>query len=133
MYNTVDHGSSIEIDVEDVDQEALFSETLLALSGILTEARGGTAVTHDVEITAPDLEGLLVAWVNELIDLAERDGFIAERAYRERLDGSVFRAQVAGEKDIPRDRIRNVRCRSIGMRRLPDAAWEARVHLESGA
>ena len=32
MYNTVDNGSSIEIDVEDVDREALFGETLLALS-----------------------------------------------------------------------------------------------------
>jgi len=131
MYNTVDHGSSVEIDVEDVDQQALFLETLLALSGILTEARGGTAVTHDVEITASDLEGLLVGWVNELIRLAERDGFIAERAYRERLDGTMFRAKVAGEKGIPGDEIRSVRCRSVGMRRLPDAAWEARVHLES--
>ena len=130
MYNTVDHGSTVEIDVEDVDQEALFSETALALSGVLTEARGGTAVTHDVAITAPDLEGLLVAWVNELIGLADRDGFIAERSYKERLDGGGFRAKVAGEKGIPGAEIRSVRCRSIGVRRLPDAAWSVRIHLD---
>ena len=78
MYNTVDNGSSIEIDVEDVDREALFGETLLALSDVLAGAGGGTAVTHEVEVSSSDLDGLLVAWINELIRLAA-DKFGASR------------------------------------------------------
>jgi SHS2 domain-containing protein len=131
MYNTVDNGSSIEIDVEDVDREALFGETLLALSDILAEAGGGTAVTHEVEVSAADLDGLIVAWINELIRLAAADGFVAERAYRDRLATTSFRARVAGERGIPPERIRDVSCRSVGMKRLEDGAWSVRVHLES--
>lgn len=131
MYNTVDNGSSIEIDVEDVDREALFGETLLALSDVLAAAGGGTAVTHEVEVSASDLDGLLVAWINELIRLAATDGFVAERAYRDRLAATSFRARVAGERGIPPERIRDVSCRSVGMKRLEDGAWSVRVHLES--
>jgi len=131
MYNTVDNGSSIEIDVEDVDREALFGETLLALSDVLADAGGGTAVTHEVEVSASDLDGLLVAWVNELIRLAAADGFVAERAYRDRLAATSFGARVAGEGGIPTERIRHVSCRSVGIKRLDDGAWSVRVHLDS--
>jgi len=131
MYNTVDNGSSIEIDVEDVDREALFRETLLALSDVLADAGGGTAVTHEVEVSASDLDGLLVAWVNELIRLAAADGFVAERAYRDRLAATSFGARVAGEGGIPTERIRDVSCRSVGIKRLDDGAWSVRVHLDS--
>ena len=131
MYNTVDNGTSIEIDVEDVDREALFRETLLALSDVLADAGGGTAVTHEVEVSASDLDGLLVAWVNELIRLAAADGFVAERAYRDRLAATSFGARVAGEGGIPTERIRHVSCRSVGIKRLDDGAWSVRVHLDS--
>ena len=131
MYNTVDNGSSIEIDVEDVDREALFGETLLALSDVLADAGGGTAVTHEVEVSASDLDGLLVAWVNELIRLAAADGFVAERAYRDRLAATSFGARVAGEGGIPTERIRHVSCRSVGIKRLDNGAWSVRVHLDS--
>jgi SHS2 domain-containing protein len=131
MYNTVDNGSSIEIDVEDVDREALFGETLLALSDVLADAGGGTAVTHEVEVSASDLDGLLVAWINELIRLAAADGFVAERAYRDRLAATSYRARVPAERGFPPQRIRDVSCRSVGMKRLEDGAWSVRVHLES--
>ena len=130
MYTTVDHATSIEIDIEDVDPDALFSESLLALSDVLSDAGSGTAVTHEVQVSGPDLEGLLVAWINELVHLAEDDGFVPERAYRERLDEETFRARVAGERGIPRERIREVRCRSVGLKQLDDGAWSARVKLD---
>jgi len=131
MYNTVEHESSIELDIEDVDLEALFSESLLALTDVLSDATGGTSVTHEVHVTGPDVQGLLVEWINELVRLAETDGFIPERAFRERLESTSFSARVAGEHGIPQDRIRPVRCRSIGMRRLPDGAWSLRVNLDT--
>jgi hypothetical protein len=133
VYHAEDNGTTIEIQVEDVDQGAIFSEALIALSGVMTEARGGTAVTHEVEIAAAGPGSLLREWVDELIRLAERDGFIAERAYRERLDGTTFRARVAGEKDIPAAEIRRLRCRSVALTRLPDGAWGARISLDGGA
>ena len=82
-----------------------------------------------MQVSGPDLEGLLVAWINELVHLAEDDGFVPERAYRERLDEETFRARVAGERGIPQERIREVQCRSVGLKQLDDGAWSARVKL----
>lgn len=131
MYNTVEHASSVELDIEDSDPQALFTESLLALSDVLSDATGGTAVTHDVRVEGRDVEGLLVEWVNELIRLAENDGFVPERVYKERFEGTSFSAKVAGERGIPQDRIRVVTCRSVQMKRLDDGAWAARVVLEA--
>lgn len=131
MYKTLDHGSSIELEIEDVDAESLFTESLLALSSVFTDAVGGTEVTHDVEVAGPDTQGLLVEWVNELVRLAEVDGFIAERVYKERLGSASFRARIAGERGVPPVLVRRVFCRSVEMRRLENGAYAARVNLEA--
>lgn len=131
MYNTIEHATSVELMVEDVDDVALFPETLLALRDVLSDASGGTPVTHEVAIAGPDLQGLLVEWVNELVRLAEEDGFVPERIDKERLEQGGFRARVAGERGIPADRIRRLECRSVGLRRLDDGAWAARVKLDA--
>ncbi len=131
MYNTVEHASSIELDIEDADPQGLFTESLLALSDVLSDASGGTAVTHEVALEGPDLDGLLVAWINELIRLAENDGFIPERVFRERLAGTSFSARVAGERGIEQSRIRELSCRSIQVKELEDGAWSARVIIDT--
>ena len=133
MYNTIEDGSSLEILLDDVSPETLFTESLLALSDVLSEATGGTQVTHEVQVAASDLQGLLTAWVEELVRLAESDGFIPERVYKERLESSSFRAMVAGERSIPRAEIRGVTCRAVELKRLDDGAWAARVSLHAGA
>jgi SHS2 domain-containing protein len=131
MYNTIEHAASVELEIEDVDDVALFPETLLAIRDVLCDANGGTPVTHEVTIEGPDLQGLLVEWVNELVRLAEDDGFIPERIDKERLEPGSFRARVAGERGIPAERIRRLECRTVGLRRLDDGAWAARVMLDS--
>ncbi|MFN8112734.1 MAG: archease [Solirubrobacterales bacterium] len=131
MYNTIEHAASVELMVEDVDDVALFPETLLALRDVLSDANGGTPVTHEVTIEGPDLQGLLVEWVNELVRLAEEDGFVPERIDKERLEPGSFRARVAGERGIASDRIRRLACRSVGLNQLDDGAWAARVILDA--
>src|SRR5690606_31880383 len=127
MYNTIEHAASIELLVEDADEVALFPESLMALGDVLSDAGGGTPVTHEVEIEGPDLQGLLVEWINELIRLAEEDGFVPERVEKERLEDGAFRARVAGERGLPAAAIRELECRSVGLRQLDDGAWAARV------
>lgn len=133
MYNTIEHAASVELLVEDVDEIALFPESLLALRDVLGGASGGTPVTHEVELEAPDLQGLLIEWVNELIRLAEDDGFVPERIDKERLGEGSYRARVAGERGISGDGIRKLACRSVGLRQLDDGAWAARVMLDTSA
>lgn len=131
MYTTVDHKSEVELLIEDVSPEALFTEALLALSDVLSEAKGGMPVTHEIQVSAPDLQALVAGWVKELVHLAESDGFVPERVEKLRLESSSVKAVVAGERSIPEDMIRVVTCRGVEVKRLEDGAWGARVILDA--
>jgi SHS2 domain-containing protein len=129
VYEATETDSGAELLVEDVNGEALFSETLLGLGGVLSHAVGGTQVTHEVQVSGDDLEALLTSWVEELVRLAESDGFVPERAFEERLGRTSFRARIAGERGIPPERIRPLAVREVRVERLEDGAWAARIVL----
>ena len=131
MYNTVETESGLELLVEDVNSEALFSEALMGLSDVLSEASGGTPVTHEVRVRAPDLPGLLAGWVTELVVLAERDGFVPERVEKLRLEATSLSAVIAGERSIPQHLIRPAAYRDLDLERLDDGAWAARITLDA--
>ncbi len=129
MYEIDDSGSSIEIIVEDVEPAALFTESLLGLSDVLSETTKGTPVTHEVRLGPADLEGLLQGWLAELIRLAAEDGFVPERLDKERLESTTFSARIAGVRGVPREEIRAVTLSRLETRRLDDGAWAARATL----
>jgi SHS2 domain-containing protein len=129
MFETTATGSGVELLIEDVNAEALFSEALVALSSVVSDASGGTPVTHSIQVGGEDLEGLLESWIEELLRLATSDGFVAERAFKERMGKASFRAEVAGERGLPRESIRSLRLRDVVLERLDDGAWAARVVL----
>lgn len=130
MYNWLEGDAEIELLIEDVTPEAVFAEALLALGDALSEATHGTPVTHEVALSAEDLPALLAAWMNELVNLAERDGFKPERVEKLRIEGSSLRARVAGERSIPQSEIKAVTYHGVEMKRLDDGAWAARVTLD---
>lgn len=132
MYEVTETESGAELLIEDVNSEALFSETVVGLSGVLSQAVGGTPVTHEVAVSGEDLEGLLQHWVEELVRLAAEDGFVPERVFKERLGRTGFRARLAGERGIPQERIRPLRRPQVTLERLEDGAWAARIVLEDG-
>ena len=97
MYRWLDHTSEVELLVEDESPEAVYTEALVALGELLIEGRvDGEPVTHEVRVRAPDLPTLLAEWLNELVFLAETDGFIPERVIRMELVDASLEATVAG-------------------------------------
>ena len=131
MYEIDARDSVTEIVVEDVEPAALFTESLLGLSDVLSETTTGTPVTHEVLLGPADLEGLLRGWMAELIRLAAEDGFVPERLEVERLEATSLSARVAGVRGVPREEIRAVALGGLEIRRLEDGAWAARVTLET--
>lgn len=132
MYEIEEHGSTVEVIVEDVDPAGLFIESLLGLSDVLSGTTGGTPVTHEVLLGPADVEGLLEAWLAELLRLADEDGFVPERLDKERLESTTFSARIAGVRGVPREEIRAVRLRGVETKRLDDGAWAARTTMEVG-
>jgi SHS2 domain-containing protein len=128
VYRWLEHTSEIELLIEDESPGAVLTESLVALGDALAEARGGEAVTHEMRIRAQDLPGLLAAWIQELVNLAEADGFIPERVVRMELEGTDVEAIVGGERSVPQSRIKEVTHRRTEMKQA-GGAWWARVVL----
>lgn len=121
--------SSVEVSIEDVNPEALFTESVIALSDLLSDAAGGTAVTHVVELRGKDLRALLAAWIDELLKLTDRDGFVPERVEKLRLGPNVLTARVAGERGFLAGVIRRLVHEAVELKRLEDGAWDLRIRL----
>jgi SHS2 domain-containing protein len=132
VYHLTEHPTQIELYIEDVTPEAVLAEALLALGDVFAEAsaESGTPVTHEIVVRADDFPALLNAWVNELVRLAEGDGFVPERVATMRLESTSIDAVVAGERGIPQSRIKAVTYERLEMRRLDDGVWNARVVLD---
>jgi SHS2 domain-containing protein len=125
----MEHTSEIELLIEDATPEGVFTEALVALGDVLSEARKGEPVTHAVRISAPDLPALLAAWMEELVFLAETDGFIPERVVEIELEDTGIVAVVGGERSVPQSLIKAVTYHRLEMGRT-DAGWRARVVLD---
>jgi SHS2 domain-containing protein len=129
MYSWNEHESEIEVFIEDESPRAVMTEALVALGDLLTEQRGGEAVTHEVSVSATDLPALLAEWLNELAFLAERDGFVPERVIRMELADTSLEATVAGQRSVPRNVVKGVTYHRLELQEA-DGVWRARVVLD---
>lgn len=129
MYTLTTGGDEIEVVVEDDSADAVFAETLVAVGDVLADrARGGVEVTHDVSLRAADPPALLRAWVDELVRLAETDGFIAQHIGHIDLEPESIRATIGGERGVPQDLIRKATCERLELERT-DGGWRAEIVL----
>lgn len=133
MYRLEQRPDELELELEDTEAAGIFSEGLLALSDVFSEAAAasGRPVTHEVEVRSRDLSGLLAEWIRELVHLAEHQGFVPERIEKLRLAGTSLRAVVAGERAIPQGLIRAVAYDRVEMLQEEDGTWSARIVLDT--
>jgi SHS2 domain-containing protein len=129
MYRWIEHTAEIELAIEDESPEAVFNEALVAFGDLLTEERGGEPVTHQVNISAPDLPALLAEWMNELVYLAETDGFVPERVEQLRLVDSGLQAEIGGQRHIPRNPVKAVTYHDLELHDV-EGIWYAHVVLD---
>jgi SHS2 domain-containing protein len=104
VYRWIDHTAEVELEIEAGSPEAVLRESVQALGELLGARREAPppaaerpgVVRHRLEVSAPDLPALLAAWLEELVFLAERDGFVARSVDELALDGCTVTARVAG-------------------------------------
>jgi SHS2 domain-containing protein len=126
VYRWIEHTSEVEVLIEDETPRAVFTEALIALRELLTEERGGDAVTHEVSASAPDLPALLVEWLSELVYLAETDGFIPGRVVGFELTQTSVDATVGGRRARPQTVVKGVTYHGLELTET-DGSWRARV------
>ncbi len=81
MIRMLDHTADVGFEVGGGSLEELFDEARRALLMIYFERPPESGSDRRrVELSAPDLEALLVRWLNELVHLVQDEGFVPVRA-----------------------------------------------------
>jgi SHS2 domain-containing protein len=128
-YRWVEHTSELELEIEAPSESAVFLEALDAFAELMANERSVDSERRDVEVRGDDRESLLVAWLEELVFLAERDGFVPERATELDVGDGLARATLRGHAGEPRHLVK-----AVTLHRLLFAAdgkgWQARVVLD---
>ncbi len=107
-FQLIDHTADAGIIAEGRDMQEAFANAAAGMLSLFVEPADVREVKHrNVEVAAFDTEGLLVAWLNELIYLFDAEGFISKRVDITRLDATRLKARIYGEKvDSSRHRLK---------------------------
>ena len=95
MYRWVDHTAEVELEIEAPTEREVLADALMALAELLGFAAAGDQ-RREVAASAPDRAALLAAWLEELVLLAESEGFVATRLDDLALAGQSLTALVSG-------------------------------------
>ena len=98
-FEIINHTADVGIVAYGADMSQAFANAARALFSLITELDDVAEVLHrDVELTAPDEEGLLVEWLNELIYLFDTENILFKRFDIIQLNNTQLKARSYGEK-----------------------------------
>ena len=98
-FEIIDHTADVGIAAYGADVSQAFANAARALFSLITELDDVAEVLYrDIELTAPDEEGLLVEWLNELIYLFDTENILFKRFDIIQLNNTQLKARSYGEK-----------------------------------
>jgi protein archease len=128
MYEWQSHTSEIELHVRAPSEDGVFADAADAFGRYVELDLGGTPERHELALEAADRGALLVALLEELIFLADTEGFVPDRTALRVEDG-----RLVGVLDGRRTRIDPIMKAATyhGLRfEHEGAAWDARVVID---
>jgi SHS2 domain-containing protein len=100
MYRWVEHTGEVELAIEAKTESDVFADALAAL-GELLAIEGEPDEWRVIELNAPDRATLLAVWLEELLFLADAEGFEPLALRKLELGPGALRAEVAGHAGNP--------------------------------
>ena len=110
----------------------LFRCAALGMARLTGDApSAGARTVRTVTLVAPDLESLLVDWLNELVYLAEVDALYLDQVEIQEITPTALSAQVAGRavQEPPSVQIKAATYHQLSIRQH-DAGWQAEVFFD---
>jgi SHS2 domain-containing protein len=95
VYRWMDHTAEVELAIEAGDEREVFADALTALRELL-DGGDGDDQRREVHAQARDRPALLAGWLEELVFLAETEGFVAARIVELTVTDDRVDAIVAG-------------------------------------
>ena len=98
-FEILNHTADVGIIAHGSDMKAAFANAAKGLFSLITELDDVKETEHrDIELTAPDQESLLVAWLNEHIYLFDVENILFKRFEITRLNNTQLQGRSYGEK-----------------------------------
>jgi SHS2 domain-containing protein len=129
MFRWVEHTAELELEIEAPSPEAVFDEALAAFAELAGDEAGSRAM-RNVALASHDLPLLLVDWLDELVYLAETEGFVPERIATIHLQENTLEATVEGHVGAPRHLVKAVTLHRLELGGDGEGRWRARVVLD---
>lgn len=127
VFRFVEHTAELEIELEADSPEGVLEEARRAFEE-LAGTGDGEPVERAVALEASDVPALLVAWLDELVFLADTEGVVAESAELA-VAGPRLTGTVRGRRGEPRPLVKAVTLHRLRFR-AEDGVWRARVVLD---
>jgi SHS2 domain-containing protein len=128
VYRWVDHTGEVELEIEAGTEREVFADALAALAELLG-VDGDGAEHRTIVASAPDRPALLAAWLEELVFLAESEGFEPVRVDSLALGKAELKATVSGRLGAPPPLVKAVTYHRLAFERR-DSGYFARVVLD---
>jgi SHS2 domain-containing protein len=128
MHEWVEHTSELELRIEAATAEGVVADATEAMVEVLGEP-DGEPFSRELSVDAGDAAGLLAAWLEELVFLAEHDGLVTQTARRVELASGRLSAEVAGRRGRPSHLVKAVTYHRLALTRV-DGGWRATVVLD---
>ncbi len=114
------------------DLEDLFINAGNGLYSLITDTRNIKAVSSiNVDVSGSSLEGLMVAWLNELVYFFDTDGFIGSSINLKKLNNNSLTAVIHGEEFDPEKHDRGLLIKAATYHRLKikkgNSTWIAEI------
>ncbi|MBI4282954.1 MAG: archease [Chloroflexi bacterium] len=98
-FETIDHTADAGIIAYGADMNEAFANAAKGLFSLITELGDVEEMTYrDIELTAPDQESLLVAWLNELIYVFDTENMLFKRFDITQLSQTHLKSRCYGQK-----------------------------------
>jgi SHS2 domain-containing protein len=128
------HGADVGIRGWGPTLEQAFEQAALALTGVLTDADIESQTSVEVECDAPDVEALLVEWLNAIIyEMAVRNMIFG--AFKVTINGLHLRGTMWGEpvdqtKHAPACEPKGATYTALRVAQRPDGTWSAECIID---
>ena len=132
MYRWVEHMAEVELSIEAPTQEAVFAEAAAAFTELVEDGRSGDPVQRRIELEARDRGELLADWLEELVYLADTEGFVPEPLAELDLEEGKPSATVLGHGGEPRPIVKAITRYDLTFEPAAGShdGWHARVVLD---
>jgi SHS2 domain-containing protein len=132
VYRWIDHTAELQLAIEAPTEQGVFADALAALAELLRDAHDGSSVEREIELAGEDRAELLADWLEELVYLADVEGFMPQRLLKFDRDSDKLCATVQGRCGDPRPLVKAVTRHDLAFEQHPDdeLGWRARVVLD---